>query len=570
MMHRDYAALQRYLDRLAKIPPFTSPRFRRAVVRGVRAARRLRRDVYERRRSPRYSRPGLHDIDAKLERYLPDRPGVFVEVGAFDGYRYSNTYFLERFRGWSGVLIEPIPESFALCVRDRPRSQVFNCALVAPGGPSSLTLSYGGPLSAELSKERLKRELDRGTCFGWEETYEVTVPARSLTAVLEQAGVQSIDFLTLDVEGAEVDVLRGLDFDRYSPRYLLVETNGADQAIAEILEPRFAFVEHFSENDAFYRRRDMPGGSLMRSRSSEPPVGRARGLRDMTATGRLSRSGIGLQIKRAALDLPPEVSRGLTIARFLPAYVLDPGIRRQWRLEDALERGLRHGAIPAVPSGVATLGASERVIEVPWVLARLDRTHPLEVLDAGSAFAPHAYRRLLRHLSGSYRLHLADLVDCAIPGATAHPADIRALPFDDGRFDVVICVSTLEHIGMDNRQYGIDAQPQPQPQSQSQADGEDVRALRELGRVLRPGGALLVTVPAGCDADHGSFRQYSPATWRSLAARAGLVHQELDFFAHLPGRGWEAVAAEEIEGQRYGIGAACAAGLICANLMRRP
>ncbi len=258
MKGADYAARERYLTWLSQIPPFTSPKLRRTAVRGVREGRRLRRDLYERCGSHRYSRPGLHGIDAKLDRYLPQGTGVFVEVGAFDGYRYSNTYFLERFRGWHGVLIEPIPESFRRCVRERPRSQVFNYALVAPGGPSTLTMSFGGPLSAERSKPRLKTELDPGICYGWEETYEVTVPARSLTAVLEEAAVKSIDFLALDVEGAEVDALRGLDLDRYAPRYLLVETNGAQQAIADILAPRFLFVEHFSENDAFYRRRDAP------------------------------------------------------------------------------------------------------------------------------------------------------------------------------------------------------------------------------------------------------------------------------------------------------------------------
>ncbi len=213
--------------------------------------------MYERCGSSRFSRPGLNDIDRKLERYLPQRPGVFVEVGAFDGYRYSNTYFLERFRKWSGVLIEPIPESCVLCTRERPNSQVFNCALVSPDGPSSLTLRYGGPLSAERSKERNEGEIALATTFGWEERYEVTVPARSLTSVLEEAALDSIDFLSIDVEGAEVDVLRGLDLDRYAPAFLLVETNGAERVIAEMLADRYALVAQFSSNDAFYRRHDL-------------------------------------------------------------------------------------------------------------------------------------------------------------------------------------------------------------------------------------------------------------------------------------------------------------------------
>ncbi|HWH11941.1 MAG TPA: class I SAM-dependent methyltransferase [Solirubrobacteraceae bacterium] len=282
-----------------------------------------------------------------------------------------------------------------------------------------------------------------------------------------------------------------------------------------------------------------------------------------TSTRGLSRTPAGLAIKHAALDLPLPASRSLTIARFLPAYARDAGIRRQWRLEDALERSLDAAAIPAPPTGPATIGTSERVIEVPWVLGRIDLASSPEILDTGSAFAPHAYRRLLRRVAGATRLHLADLVDCDIPGASAHRADIRALPFAADRFDVVICISTLEHIGLDNDQYGIP--------KEDQVAGGDLVALRELGRVVRSAGRLLVTVPGGCDANHRSFRQYSPTTWCALVEAAGLVHRELDFFAQHPDLGWQPVGADEVVRQRYGsLVPGAASGLICANLERRP
>ena len=65
----------------------------------------------------------------------PRDRGYFVEAGANDGHLQSNTYYFERFKGWTGVLIEPIPELYNRCVRERPRSRVLNYALVPDGYP---------------------------------------------------------------------------------------------------------------------------------------------------------------------------------------------------------------------------------------------------------------------------------------------------------------------------------------------------------------------------------------------------------------------------------------------------
>ncbi len=101
-----------------------------------------RRRAFEAVGSARYSRPGHDRIDAKLERHLP-ATGVFVEAGANDGYTWSNTYFLERWRGWSGVLIEGIPVLSEECRRHRPRAAVFNCALVEPDfAEQHVTMTY--------------------------------------------------------------------------------------------------------------------------------------------------------------------------------------------------------------------------------------------------------------------------------------------------------------------------------------------------------------------------------------------------------------------------------------------
>jgi len=81
-------------------------------------------------------------------------------------------------------------------------------------------------------------------------------------------------------------------------------------------------------------------------------------------------------------------------------------------------------------------------------------------------------------------------------------ADLRDLPFRDSRFDVIVSISTLEHVGMDNSGYGGPSVRAHDP------DAELERAVGELRRVIVPGGTLLITVPVGRAEDHGWFRQF--------------------------------------------------------------
>ena len=97
--------------------------------RPLRAARRVfytsdgpwrRRGLFEAIGSRRYSRPALHGMDRLLEGLVPARPGLFVEAGAHDGYTQSNSYYLERFLGWQGLLVEAVPELFEKARSRRP------------------------------------------------------------------------------------------------------------------------------------------------------------------------------------------------------------------------------------------------------------------------------------------------------------------------------------------------------------------------------------------------------------------------------------------------------------------
>ncbi|HEY7933290.1 MAG TPA: FkbM family methyltransferase [Solirubrobacteraceae bacterium] len=212
-----------------------------------------RRRVYEAVGSARYSRPGHDELDAKLERYLP-KVGTFLEAGANDGYTWSNTYYLERLKGWSGVLIEGIPVLSEECRRRRPRSRVYNCALVAADFPDEyVTMRYSDLRSLiKGSEPQIEALIDQGP----ERAYEVRVPARTLDQVLDEAGVEHIDFISLDLEGHEASALRGLDLDRRRPTWLLIEVaNGEHRAgVERVLGDRYEAVDDLTPGDVLYRR----------------------------------------------------------------------------------------------------------------------------------------------------------------------------------------------------------------------------------------------------------------------------------------------------------------------------
>lgn len=198
---------------------------------------------------------------------------------------------------------------------------------------------------------------------------------------------------------------------------------------------------------------------------------------------------------------------------------------------------------------------SERVVEVPWALSRYGGGR--RALDIGYANAPPAYLRLLVGL-GVPELHGADLAPRRVPTMLRSTADVRQLPYRDERFDLVLCISTLEHVGHDNTRYGLSAERR----------GGDVDALREMARVLAPAGRLLVTVPVGREEHFGWFMQYSMEGWRRLLAATPLETEEEALYRLGPD-GWARehdMAA--VAGDRYGDGCPGARAVLCAALVR--
>jgi len=154
--------------------------------------------------------------------------GFFVDVGAFDGIYLSNTYFFEQL-GWTGICVEASPTYFNLCVRNRPRSKCYNVAcLDADRGMVDFRVERGGLFSGIAVDEQAIAGFYQANSVPFDGFRSIKVPTSGLDALLPAQSTQ-IDFVSIDVERAELLVLAGFDLERHQPRILVIEANDAEQ-----------------------------------------------------------------------------------------------------------------------------------------------------------------------------------------------------------------------------------------------------------------------------------------------------------------------------------------------------
>lgn len=183
-------------------------------------------------------------------------------------------------------------------------------------------------------------------------------------------------------------------------------------------------------------------------------------------------------------------------------------------------------------------GLDERVVEVPLAVECVDPATPGKVLDAGAALnLPSLRSRLsgdaaLVHFTQSGRAEWVEFED----GTFSYMfGDMRELPFRKGCFDRVLCISTLEHIGMDNERYGGPSEDAPDTWRQ---------AVKELLRVLRRAGTMMISVPFGRPRSLGWYRVFGPDDVEALTGSLGSLEVGTRYFAC--DGGWFDADPEEI------------------------
>lgn len=180
--------------------------------------------------------------------------GVFVDIGANDGVSFSNTFYLEQKRGWTGLAVEPIPEVYEKLSANRLCQTVNGCVGAQSGKAMFQVVSgYAEMLSGlidEYVPQHQKRIQDEIAEYGGM-CHEIETDCFTFNELVEKYDIRHIDYLNIDTEGAEYSILKSIDFSRVHISVVGIENNYADSRFPTLMK-KMGFRLHSIVGDEFY------------------------------------------------------------------------------------------------------------------------------------------------------------------------------------------------------------------------------------------------------------------------------------------------------------------------------
>lgn len=214
------------------------------------------------------------------------------------------------------------------------------------------------------------------------------------------------------------------------------------------------------------------------------------------------------------------------------------GYWRQARIVREIDRARRQNAEHEI--GGITLprrygvGLHERVIEILYMYSLYDPSE--SILDVGCSNVMPCHRHALKELGAKDNVVGLDIVECTFAYRKFYKnimiADIQDVDADQYGFDRIWCISTLEHVGMDNSKYGV----------KTILDNNAAeRAMVKMANLLNPKGSLYVTLPFGLLENHGWLKNYDKESVERLLAgtQAQFSRIEQFYFKYDDEQGWE-------------------------------
>ncbi len=193
------------------------------------------------------------------ETYFKNRKsGVFLDIGAFDGIDGSNSYFFETELDWSGVCIEPLPEIFNKLKNNRKCVSINGCAWNKNDTKTFRMISGYNEMLSGLVDCYDDKHIHRITSEAKdrkEKIEDIIVKCFDINEILKNNNLFNIDLLSIDVEGAEFDIISAIDFDKYDIKVIVAENNYDDNKVRNLLASKgYDFEHRLTIDDVFVKK----------------------------------------------------------------------------------------------------------------------------------------------------------------------------------------------------------------------------------------------------------------------------------------------------------------------------
>jgi FkbM family methyltransferase len=170
--------------------------------------------------------------------------GIFIEFGAYDGVIFSNTHLLEKHFGWNGILVDPIPSHYESMKQNR-KCKLIHGAITAEHQDLVLIEELpASDLSKFVEKRSIFKKVHAVKAFTIQEVIDQNLPSTQ------------VDFLSIDTEGNEIEILKSIDLNRYRIKAVCVEHNfreGSEEMVKYMVNNGYEHLySEYSKNDYWF------------------------------------------------------------------------------------------------------------------------------------------------------------------------------------------------------------------------------------------------------------------------------------------------------------------------------
>ena len=183
------------------------------------------------------------------------RGGTFVDVGGYDGVTGSNTFFLETHRGWTGALVEPVSKQIERARANRQCPCIEVAIASKEGEAEFIEITEGYTQMSGLAYSYDKTLLGTVRADKRHKENVVKVKTQTLSAILTEMDLVNPDFISLDIEGGEIECLTSFPFDKHDVTIWAIENNTGTSEIKQIMGSKgYDLIEFCGPDEMYFKR----------------------------------------------------------------------------------------------------------------------------------------------------------------------------------------------------------------------------------------------------------------------------------------------------------------------------